>query len=135
MIRALPDKRQPLKSLAPRIAFQSCSGISPMNSLRSRWLLEDGLGFLNHGSFGACPKSVLEEQSRLRAEMEREPVRFLWREIERHIDGARAELARFLGVDAEDLAFVPNATTAVNSVLRSLDLQRGDQLIATDHGY
>ena len=97
-----------------------------MNPLRSHWLLEDGLAFLNHGSFGACPRPVLEEQSRLRAEMEREPVRFLWREIEGRIDGARAELARFLGVDVEDLAFVPNATTAVNSVLRSLDLQRGD---------
>jgi len=106
-----------------------------MNPLRSHWLLEDGLAFLNHGSFGACPRPVLEEQSRLRAEMEREPVRFLWREIEGRIDAARAELARFIGADAEELAFVPNATTAVNSVLRSLELQPGDELIATDHGY
>ena len=106
-----------------------------MNPLRSHWLLEEGLAFLNHGSFGACPRAVLEEQSRLRAEMERNPVRFLWREIAGRIDAAREELARFLGADVEDLAFVTNATTAVNSVLRSLDLQPGDELVATDHGY
>ncbi|MEO6741063.1 MAG: aminotransferase class V-fold PLP-dependent enzyme [Chthoniobacteraceae bacterium] len=106
-----------------------------MNPLRSHWLLEDGLAFLNHGSFGACPRVVMDEQSRLRAEMERNPVRFLWREIEGRIDAARTELARFLGADAEERAFVTNATTAVNSVLRSLELQPGDELIATDHGY
>ncbi len=106
-----------------------------MNPLRSHWLLEDGLAFLNHGSFGACPRVVMEEQSRLRVEMERNPVRFLWREIEGRLDAARTELARFLGADAEELVFVPNATTAVNSVLRSLTLQPGDELIATDHGY
>ena len=106
-----------------------------MNPLRSHWLLEDGLAFLNHGSFGACPRIVVEEQSRLRTEMERNPVRFLWREIEGRLDEARSELASFVGADAEELAFVPNATTAVNSVLRSLELQPGDELIATDHGY
>jgi isopenicillin-N epimerase len=106
-----------------------------MNPLRSHWLLEDGLAFLNHGSFGACPRAVMDEQSRLRAEMERNPVRFLWREIEGRLDAARAELARFIGADAEELAFVPNATTAVNAVLRSLELAPGDELIATDHGY
>lgn len=106
-----------------------------MNPLRSHWLLEDGLVFLNHGSFGACPRAVLDEQSRLRAELERNPVRFLWREIEGRLDAARTELALFIGADADDLAFVTNATTAVNSVLRSLDLKPGDELIATDHGY
>ena len=105
-----------------------------MNPLREHWLLEDGLAFLNHGSFGACPRVVMDEQSRLRAEMERNPVRFLWREIgDRH--AARAELARFIGTDAEELAFVANATTAVNSVLRSFELQPGDEILVTDHGY
>ena len=106
-----------------------------MNPLRSHWLLEDGLAFLNHGSFGACPRVVIEEQSRLRTEMERNPVRFLWREVEERLDAARTELARFVGADAEELAFVPNATTAVNSVLRSLELQPDDELVTTDHGY
>ena len=106
-----------------------------MNPLREHWLLEDGLAFLNHGSFGACPRVVVDEQSRLRAEMERNPVRFLWREIRDRLDAARAELARFIGADAEELAFVANATTAVNSVLRSFELQPGDEILVTDHGY
>ena len=106
-----------------------------MNPLREHWLLEDGLAFLNHGSFGACPRVVMDEQSRLRAEMERNPVRFLWREIGDRLDAARAELARFIGADAEELAFVANATTAVNSVLRSFELQPGDEFLVTDHGY
>ncbi|MEI7823082.1 MAG: aminotransferase class V-fold PLP-dependent enzyme [Verrucomicrobiota bacterium] len=106
-----------------------------MNPLREHWLLEDGLAFLNHGSFGACPRVVVDEQSRLRAEMERNPVRFLWREIGDRLDAARAELARFIGADAEELAFVANATTAVNSVLRSFELQLGDEILVTDHGY
>jgi hypothetical protein len=106
-----------------------------MNPLREHWLLEDGLAFLNHGSFGACPRVVVDEQSRLRAEMERNPVRFLWREIGDRLDAARAELARFIGADAEELAFVANATTAVNSMLRSFELQPGDEILVTDHGY
>jgi len=106
-----------------------------MNPLRSHWLLDEGLAFLNHGSFGACPRPVLDAQSQLRAELERNPVRFLWRELEGRLDSARAELATFLGADTADLAFVINATTAVNAVLRSLDFQPGDEIITTDHAY
>lgn len=102
---------------------------------RHHWPLDENITFLNHGSFGACPRPVLAEQSRLRDEMEREPVRFLWREIEQRIDSARAVLAKFLRADAADLAFVTNATTAVNAVVRSLDLKIGDELLVTDHGY
>ena len=104
-------------------------------SLRHHWLLDESITFLNHGAFGACPRVVLAEQSRLREEMEREPVRFLWREIDQRIDSARTVLAEFLHADAADLAFVSNATSAVNAVVRSLDLQVGDELLTTDHGY
>jgi isopenicillin-N epimerase len=102
---------------------------------RHHWLLEEGVTFLNHGSFGACPRVVLDEQSRLREQMEREPLRFLWREIEDRIDAARGELARFLGASADDLAFVSNATSAVNAVVRSLEFAPDDELVITDHGY
>ncbi len=71
----------------------------------------------------------------MREQMEREPVRFLWREIEGRVDWAREALARFLAARVEDLAFVTNATTAVNSVVRSLEFQPGDELLTTDHGY
>lgn len=93
------------------------------------------MAFLNHGSFGACPRAVLEAQHELRERMEREPVRFLSRELESLLDGARQALARFVDADAEDLVFVPNATAGVNTVLRSLPFGPGDEILTTDHAY
>ncbi len=99
------------------------------------WPLDPGVVFLNHGSFGACPTEVLRHQAALRAEMEAEPVRFLSRELDDRLDGARRALAGFVGADPDDLAFVPNATSGVNAVLRSLAFARGDELLTTDHAY
>ena len=99
------------------------------------WPLDPKITFLNHGSFGACPTDVLRHQANLRAEMEAEPVRFLSRELDDRLDAARAALAAFVGADAEDLAFVTNATSGVNAVLRSVALDAGDELLTTDHGY
>jgi len=99
------------------------------------WLLDPELAFLNHGSFGACPRAVLDTQTELRARLERSPVQFMTRTFQPLLDEARAELCAFLGSSTEDLAMVPNATTGVNAVLRSLDLSAGDELIVTNHGY
>src|ERR1017187_10034203 len=99
------------------------------------WLLDPEIIFLNHGSFGACPRRVLEFQNEWRARLERKPVQFLVRELEARLDAARAALAQFIGADAEDLVFVPNATSGVNTVLRSLEFKPGDELVVTDQGY
>ena len=104
-------------------------------SLRGRWTLDPATTFLNHGSFGACPAAVLEVQSEVRARLEREPVRFFVREYEALLDQARAALASLVGAEADDLAFVTNATAGVNTVLRSLELCPGDELLTTDHAY
>jgi isopenicillin-N epimerase len=99
------------------------------------WSLDPSITFLNHGSFGACPIAVLEQQQALRQQLEAEPVRFFARELEPLLDAARMELAQFVGADPENLAFVPNATTGVNTILRSLSLQPGDELLTTNHEY
>jgi len=99
------------------------------------WLLDPKILFLNHGAFGACPRRVLEFQNEWRERMERQPLQFLVREREKALDGARETLAQFVGTDADDLVFVPNATSGVNSVLRSLPFQRGDELLVTNHEY
>lgn len=106
-----------------------------MNLLRSHWTLDDKTTFLNHGSFGACPRVVLEHQQSLRAQMERQPVRFYVREAPAMLKDARAEVAEFLGADPQGLAFVKNATTGVNAVLRSLELEPGDELLVCDQEY
>src|SRR2546427_7753182 len=99
------------------------------------WLLDPGVVFLNHGSFGSCPRPVLDFQRRIRDRLERQPVQFFVRDLERLLDEARGALAEFLGADAAELVFVPNATSGVNSVLRSLRFKRGDELLVTNHEY
>src|SRR5579871_738704 len=81
------------------------------------WRLDPEVTFLNHGSFGACPMSVLRRQAELRAQMEREPVQFFVRAMQGLLDESRGELARLIGCDAADLVFVANATDGVNCVL------------------
>jgi len=103
--------------------------------LAAHWTLDPAVRFLNHGSFGATPRAVLEEQARLRAEIEREPVLFLARQYGARLDAAREALAAFLGAAARDLVFVPNATSGVNATLRSLELAPGDELLTTGHAY
>jgi isopenicillin-N epimerase len=99
------------------------------------WTLDPTVTYLNHGSFGACPAEVLAVQRDWRDRLEREPVTFLDRELEGHLDHARAALGAFLRADPDGLAFVPNATTASNAVLRSLRFEPGDELLTSDHEY
>lgn len=108
---------------------------SKPNRFRRLWGLKPGTVFLNHGSFGACPKPVLELQTKLRHELEAEPVQFLWRRYEERLEPARRALAKFLGAASRDLVFITNATTGVNAVLRSLRLNRGDELLTTSLDY
>ncbi len=103
--------------------------------LRDEFLLDQSMVFLNHGSFGACPRPVLEEYQRWQLELERRPVEFLARRRRGLLDEARAALAVYVGARAEDLVFVPNATTAMNTVARSLSLEPGDEVLTTEHEY
>src|ERR1051325_10985413 len=96
--------------------------------MKRHWLLDPEIAYLNHGSFGATPIAVLAKQDEYRARLEREPVRFMVRELEPLLDAARAEVAAFVGADPEDIA-------CVNAVLRSLDLDRHDELLVTTHEY
>ena len=90
---------------------------------------------LNHGSFGACPRVVLQRQRELRCQMEARPVQFLVRQMPELLDASRQRLAETIGADPQDLVFVSNATAGVNSVLRSLRFRAGDEILVTMHGY
>jgi isopenicillin-N epimerase len=103
--------------------------------MREHFLLDPAVTFLNHGSFGACPRPVFETYQRWQRELEREPVDFIVRRLPGLLAEARAALAAFVGARPEDLTFVPNAGTGVNMAARALDLQPGDEVLATDLEY
>jgi len=102
---------------------------------RSPWILDPEVSYLNHGSFGACPAPVLEAQRAWRDRLEAEPVRFFDRELEPLLDALRVDLGDFLHADPEGIAFVPNATAGVSTVLNSVRFKPGDELLAGDHEY
>jgi isopenicillin-N epimerase len=104
-------------------------------SLRPLWGIESDFITVNHGSFGATPLRVLEAQSRWRDLMERQPTRFMRRDLTPALREAAGHLARFVGARPDDIAFVDNATAGCNAVLRSLDLAAGDEIVVLDHGY
>jgi isopenicillin-N epimerase len=99
------------------------------------FLLDPDVIFLNHGSFGACPRPVFEAYQAWQRELERQPVEFLGRRFAALMAEARAVLGAYVGADADDLVYVPNATTGLNIVARSLELAPGDEVLATDHEY
>jgi isopenicillin-N epimerase len=105
------------------------------DALKSLFLLDPSVVFLNHGSFGACPAPVFETYQRWQRELERQPVDFMARRSEGLLAEARAALAGYLGCATEELVFFQNPTTAMNLVARSLPLRPGDEILTTDHEY
>src|SRR5262245_3727030 len=115
------------------------------HSMREQWLLDPVCIYLNHGTVGAPPRRVLARQQALRDEMERQPARFILREL--HLDQpapwrtqsrlreAIERVAPFVGARPDDLVFVPNVTTGINAVLRSVPLQPGDEVVISDLAY
>ncbi len=103
--------------------------------LRREFLLDPEIAFLNHGSFGACPRPVFDRYQAWQRALESEPVDFLDRRLPALLDTARTALAEYVGCSANDLALVENATTGVNLAARSLDLRPGDEVLSTDLEY
>jgi isopenicillin-N epimerase len=103
--------------------------------MRNQFLLDPAITFLNHGSFGACPREVLDAQRNWQMEMERNPVEFLGRRSADLLFQARMALGQALGGRADELVFVPNSTTGVNIVAQSFALQPGDEVLTTNLEY
>ena len=112
--------------------------------MRSEWLLDPDVTYLNHGTVGATPRRVLEHQRAITDEIERQPAKFMLRELaDSHRDFtepsrmrvAAAAVAEFVGVAGEDLMFVDNITTGANAILRSFPFDHGDEIAVTNLGY
>ncbi|PWH12767.1 MAG: aminotransferase [Anaerolineae bacterium] len=106
-----------------------------MNALKSLFLLDPEVHFLNHGSFGACPIPVFNAYQNWQRRLERQPVLFLGREYDSLLHEARLALGAYLNAQVDDLVYIPNATHGVNIVARSLNLAPGDEVLTTDHEY
>jgi isopenicillin-N epimerase len=103
--------------------------------LREEFLLDPDVTFLSHGTFGAVSRPVFERYQAWQLELEREPVDFIARRLPDLLAEARASLAAYLGAAADDVTFVPNASTGVNMAARSLELKPGDEILSTDLEY
>jgi isopenicillin-N epimerase len=103
--------------------------------LARHWALDPEVTFLNHGSYGACPTEVLAAQREWRDRLERQPVKFLSRELDGHLAAVRRAVGAFVGADPDDLGLIANATGGVNAVVRSLRFEPGDEILMTDHEY
>jgi len=106
-----------------------------MKNLSDLFMLRPGITYLNHGSFGACPKPVFEVYQKWQRELEEEPVEFLGRRFADLMYNARQSLGQFLNAGVEDLLFVANATTGLNIVAHSLPLKPGDEVLSTNQEY
>ena len=116
------------------------------HGMLEHWALDPQVTYLNHGTVGATPRRVLEAQRRNRDEVERQPARYMLRELTQigvgrsvrprpRLREAAAAIAPFFGARGDDVVFVDNATTGVNAVLRSLDFRPDDEILITDHVY
>ena len=103
--------------------------------MREHFLLDKNITFLNHGSFGACPKPIFDEYQRFQLELENDPVHFIQKKLPVYLKEAKKPLAKFIGCEMEDFFFTPNPTFAINTVMRSLNLQKDDEILTTNHEY
>jgi len=106
-----------------------------MSDLKSLFLLDPKITFLNHGSFGACPKPIFEDYQRWQLLLEREPIQFITNTGIQYLNDSKKALATYINCNAEDLIYMPNPTTALNTVIKSLDLKAGDEILTTNQEY
>src|SRR6185437_1787628 len=104
-------------------------------AVRHEWLLDTDFLTVNHGSFGATPRVVLAAQRDWQRQLEAQPSRFMRAVLPGALRHAAERLGAFIGADGKDVAFVDNATTGCNAVLRSLRLAAGDEIVVLSHGY
>ena len=91
--------------------------------------------FLNHGAFGACPKEVFDSLIKFQKKTEYEPVKHLAYDIYQYLKESRSALSGYVNCHVDDIAYFPNPSTALNTLIRSLDLKEGDQILTTNHEY
>ena len=103
--------------------------------LKSLFMLDPKITYLNHGSFGACPRPIFEELINWQKQLEYEPVKHLAYDIYDHLEESRDALSKYVNCNKDDIIFTPNPSTALNTVIKSLDLKKDDEILTTNHEY
>ena len=107
-----------------------------MNSvIKNHFMLDPEITYLNHGSFGACPRPIFENLVHWQKQLELEPVKHLAFDIFPLLEESRLSLSKYIGCKKDDLIFTPNPSTALNTVIKSLNLNKGDEILSTNHEY
>jgi isopenicillin-N epimerase len=106
-----------------------------MNEHKDKFLLEQGITFLNHGSYGACPKEVFDVYQDWQRRLEAQPVQFLANDLYAGLKDSRSALSEFIGCSKNDIIFFPNPTTATTNIFNNLDLKPSDEVLMTNHEY
>jgi isopenicillin-N epimerase len=113
----------------------SVASPAELAQIADQFMVRRDIAFLNHGSYGACPRPVFETYQAWQRELENQPVEFLGRRVRGLLAEARAALGDFLGTDADNVVYTPNVTWAINAVVHSMELKPGDEILATDLEY
>ena len=105
------------------------------NNYKSQFLLDKDITYLNHGSFGACPKPIFDSLISWQKKLELNPVKHLAFDIFKYLENSRYELSKYINCNKDDIVFFPNPSTALNTVIKSLDLKPNDEILTTNHEY
>ena len=106
-------------------------------NLKNQFLLDNKVTFLNHGSFGACPKKIFNEYQSWQKKLENQPVKFLdqFRDFGPNMTNVREALSKKINCNVNNLVPVVNATTGLNAIIKSLHFKKGDEVIMSNHEY
>lgn len=106
-----------------------------MANIKDQFLLNDEITFLNHGSFGACPKPIFDTYQQYQLMLEKEPIQFITKTGVKLLAESKTALANYLNCDADDLIYMTNPSFGINTIVKSLDLKEGDEILTTDQEY
>lgn len=106
-----------------------------IQNFKEYFLLDSEITYLNHGSYGSCPRPVFEDYQNWQRKLETQPVDFFTKELYEHLYNSRCSISSFVGCDQDDILFFPNPTTAISNIIHSLELGQGDEILMTDHEY
>ena len=99
------------------------------HSMREHFQFASNYTPLNHGSFGTFPHAVRSTLQHYQALAESKPDTFIRFTYPPLLVESRRAVASLVNVPVDEIVFVPNATTGINTVLRGIKFEEGDVIV------